>query len=125
MSGEKTEKPTAQRKRQARREGTVARTPEVGAWASMLAATIVVPAALRSAMGQAQRLLQEWPAVIAHPDPKVALHMVRDATMSAAIAVAPVCLTIMIIGVASAAAQGGVFPAVKLVMPKFSRLNPM
>src|SRR5436190_13912020 len=103
MSGEKTEKPTAQRKRQARREGTIARTPELGAWAAMLAATIVVPAALRSAMSQAQRLMAQWPAVIAHPDPKVAMHMVRDAVTSAALAVAPVCLTIMVIGVAAAA----------------------
>jgi flagellar biosynthetic protein FlhB len=125
VSGEKTEKPTAQRKKQARREGTVARTPELGTWAGILAATIVVPMALRSALAQAQHLLEQLPAVIAHPDPKVALHLVREGTMSAATAVAPVCLTIMVVGVASAAAQGGVYPAMKVIMPKFSKLNPM
>ena len=41
MSGEKTEKPTAQRKKQARRDGTIARTPDLGAWAGMLAASFV------------------------------------------------------------------------------------
>jgi flagellar biosynthesis protein FlhB len=121
MSGEKTEKPTAQRKKQARKEGTIARTPELGAWAGMLAASVVLPTALRTMMSRAQDLLGKLPSVIAQPDPTVALHMLRDAAMGAAAALAPLCLTIMVVGIASSAAQGGLRPTPKLVMPKFDR----
>ena len=48
MSGEKTEKPTAKRLKEARREGQVARTPDLGAWLAMLAATYLVPRAAGS-----------------------------------------------------------------------------
>jgi len=125
MSGEKTEKPTAQRKKQARREGTIARTPDLGAWAGMLAASVVVPTALRTALSSAQGLLEKLPGVIAHPDPATDLHLLREAGMAAATAIAPVAVTILLVGVASAAAQGGIHPATKLLIPKFSRLNPM
>ncbi len=36
MSGEKTEKPTAKRRKEARKEGQVARTQELGGWATVL-----------------------------------------------------------------------------------------
>jgi len=124
VSGEKTEKPTAQRKKQARREGTIARTPDLGAWAGMLAASFVVQAALRTAMSRAPGLLEKPPGVIAHPDTHDALRLLKEGAMGAAAAIAPVALTIMFIGLASAAAQGGIYPATKLLVPKFSRLNP-
>src|SRR5919199_52602 len=82
MSGEKTEKPTEQRKKKARAEGQVARTPDLGAWAGMLAASFLVPMALLS-------------------------------------------VGLLVIGVAAAAAQGGIRIAPKLFIPKFSRLNPL
>ena len=125
MSGEKTEKPTAQRKKQARQEGTVARTPDLGAWAGLLAASVVLPMTMRSAMARAHSLLEKLPAVIARPDPADALHLLREAAFGAATAVAPLCLTIMLVGVVAAAAQGGLRPATKLLVPKFSRLNPL
>ena len=125
MSGEKTEKPTAQRKKQARREGTIARTPDLGAWAGMLAASIVVPIGLRSGIDRAKGMLEQVPAVIAHPDPRLALHLLREGVLGAAMASAPICATVLVVGLAAAAAQGGIYPATKLLMPKFSRLNPL
>ena len=125
MSGEKTEKPTQQRKKQARKEGTVARTPDLGAWAGLLAASIVVPNALRSMMTLAQHLLKKLPAIIARPEPADALHLLREAALGAAAALAPVCITIMLVGIVAAAAQGGIHPAAKLLVPKFDRLNPL
>ena len=37
MSGEKTEKPTAKKRKESRKEGQVARTQELGGWASRAA----------------------------------------------------------------------------------------
>jgi flagellar biosynthesis protein FlhB len=124
LSGEKTEKPTAQRKKQARREGTIARTPELGAWAAIMAASFVVPMGIKTALTRAKALLEQLPGVIAHPDPHDALRLLKEGAMGAAAAIAPIVLTIMFVGLVSAAAQGGVYPAIKLLVPKFSRLNP-
>lgn len=125
MSGEKTEKPTQQRKKQARREGQIARTPDLGAWGGMLAASFLVPMALRSAMDKATHLLRDATAMIADPDPQRALELLQRGLMAAATAVAPLCLGLLVLGVAAAAAQGGLHVSTKLFIPKFSRLNPL
>src|SRR2546430_16600482 len=96
MSGEKTEKPTAQRKKQARREGTIARTPDLGAWAGMLAASIVVPIGLRSGIDRAKGMLEQVPAVIAPPDPRLAPHPPREGGLGAAAASAPVFAPLLV-----------------------------
>lgn len=46
MSGEKTEKPTAKKRRESRREGQVARTPELGTWFALCVLTWAGPAYL-------------------------------------------------------------------------------
>jgi flagellar biosynthetic protein FlhB len=126
MSGEKTEKPTPQKKKEARKEGrATARTPDLGAWAGMFAATIVVPMAMRSALDRAAVLLHKLPAVIAQPDPNTALHLLKEGAIAGATAAAPVCGGLLAIGLVAAAAQGGMRPTMKLLVPKFNRLNPM
>jgi flagellar biosynthesis protein FlhB len=125
VSGEKTEKPTAQRKKEARKEGrATARTPELGAWAGMFVASIVVPTALRTALEHATALLNELPAVIAQPDPHAALAIFKEGGIAVALAAGPVCGSLMLVGLVAAAAQGGVRPTMKVLMPKFNRLNP-
>ena len=83
MSGDKTEKPTQQRKKQARKEGTVARTPDLGAWAGLLAASIVVPNALRSMMTLAQHLLKKLPGIGAKSAQRLAFHILRSSSEDA------------------------------------------
>jgi flagellar biosynthetic protein FlhB len=90
----------------------------------MLVASFVIPTGLRAGVAKARGILEQLPAVIAQPDVHVALRILRDALIGAAAAVGPACLWIMVVGLASSAAQGGVYPATKLLMPKFSRLNP-
>ena len=46
VSGEKTEKPTARRRKESRKEGQVPRTQELGGWASLLAVGIALPTLL-------------------------------------------------------------------------------
>ena len=47
MSGEKTEKPTAKRRKESRKEGQVARTQELGGWASVLVFGLAMPVLLK------------------------------------------------------------------------------
>jgi flagellar biosynthetic protein FlhB len=126
MSGDKTEKPTPQKKKQARKEGrATARTPDLGAWAGMFVASMVVPMALRSALERAADILHHLPDVIARPDPNTALHLLREGALAGATAAAPVCGGLMAVGLVAAVAQGGMRPTMTLLVPKFNRLNPM
>jgi flagellar biosynthetic protein FlhB len=125
VSGEKTEKPTAQRKKKAIQEGQVAKTPDLGAWAGMLAASFLVPMALRSTVERTSELLRTATKFTADPDPAEALEMLRDALIGAATSVAPLAFGMLAIGVAATGAQGGIHFSSKLLMPKFSRLNPL
>ncbi len=124
MSGDKTEQPTAQKLKKAKAEGQIGRSQDVGAWFGMLAASFVLPRTLSSAMDHARELMAKVPDVVANPDPAMALDILKDGMMSAAWAVLPLALTMMVVGVASAGAQGGIRVATKLFVPKFKRLNP-
>src|SRR3954466_13921539 len=125
MAGEKTEQPTQQKLKKAKQEGHIGRSQDVGAWFGMLAASIMLPRTLSSAMDHARELMAKVPDVIADPDPSVALGILKDGMMSAAWAVLPLALTMMAVGIAAAGAQGGIRVATKLFIPKFSRLNPL
>jgi flagellar biosynthetic protein FlhB len=124
MSGEKTEKPTPQKKKKARQEGQIGRSADVGAWAGMMAASFLLPMTVSAAGGRARELLQRVPKVIGDPDPAAALLALSDGLRGAALAVAPLACSLMLLGIIAAAGQGGIHIATKTLMPKFSRLNP-
>jgi flagellar biosynthetic protein FlhB len=125
MSGEKTEQPTQQKLKKAKKEGQIGRSQDVGAWFGMLAASIMLPRTLKSAMAHAQALTGKIPDIIANPDPALAMGILKDGLMGAAMAVLPLSMTMMAVGVAAAGAQGGIRVATKLFVPKFNRLNPL
>jgi flagellar biosynthetic protein FlhB len=125
MAGEKTEQPTQQKLKKAKQEGQIGRSQDVGAWFGMLAASIMLPRTMSSAMEHARELMAKVPTVIANPDPAVALSILKNGLMSASWAVLPLALTLMAVGIAAAGAQGGIRVATKLFIPKFSRLNPL
>ncbi|GIF24231.1 flagellar biosynthetic protein FlhB [Actinoplanes tereljensis] len=125
MSGEKTEQPTPQKLKKAKREGQIGRTQDIGAWFGMLAASIMLPRTLGTAMDHAEELVSRIPEVIDRPEPALALIMLKDAGFGIAWAVLPLSLTLMLVGIVSAGAQGGIRIATKLFIPKFNRLNPL
>lgn len=124
-NSDRTEKPTPKRLREARREGRLPRSPEVGSYLALLAATWLLPMTVRSMTSHAQALFADIGQVISHPDTADAFVLMRRTMLDAAVVVAPLALTLLAVGVASSAAQGGVHLATKALRPKFSRLNPM
>ncbi|GGK82882.1 EscU/YscU/HrcU family type III secretion system export apparatus switch protein [Mangrovihabitans endophyticus] len=124
MAGEKTEQPTPQRLKKAKREGEIGRSQDVGAWFGMLAASIILPHSMSSAMDNAHAVMDKVPDVIVDPDPAVTLTILKDGLIGAAWAVLPLALTMMVVGIAAAGAQGGIRVAPKLFVPKFKKLNP-
>jgi flagellar biosynthetic protein FlhB len=125
VSGEKTEKPTPKRLKEARREGRIARSPDVGAWGGILVASMIIPMAARHLFSVGTDLLAQVRGIIAEPDPAAMLALLRQALLAVALATAPLAGTLMVIGVAASIAQGGLHPATKMLKPKLSRLNPL
>jgi flagellar biosynthesis protein FlhB len=76
-------------------------------------------------MRAARDLLSGVAAVIERPDPAAVLALARRGLLDGALAVAPLAGGLMLVGIIAAAAQGGLRPAVSMLKPKFSRLNPL
>jgi flagellar biosynthetic protein FlhB len=124
VSGEKTEKPTEQRKKKARQEGTVARTPDLGSWSAVLVASVAVPMVAKNVMRHSEETYAKAVALVANPDPNQAAALFKSALTGGATAVAPLVVGLFVVAILAAAAQGGLRPATKLFKPDFKRLNP-
>jgi flagellar biosynthetic protein FlhB len=125
MSGEKTEQPTPQKLKQARKEGQIGRSQDIGAWAGMMAASFLVPWTMESAVERARGLLERAPALIENPQLGALPPLLKDVLFAVGLAALPLAVAMLVIGVAAAAGQGGIHVATKLFIPKFSRLNPL
>jgi flagellar biosynthetic protein FlhB len=62
--GEKTEKPTPQRLKKARKEGQIPRTPELGTWAGVAAASVLMPMLLKNTFTAVQQLFVQVGAIV-------------------------------------------------------------
>ncbi|HET8716281.1 MAG TPA: EscU/YscU/HrcU family type III secretion system export apparatus switch protein [Nocardioidaceae bacterium] len=122
---EKTEKPTPKKLKESRKEGRVARTPELGAWGAMLALAVVLNWLAGKAIESVRELLTRTLGTIASPDRHDATRLLHDGGVLALLMMVALGACILLIGVAAALAQGGFFVATKALKPKWSRLNPI
>jgi flagellar biosynthetic protein FlhB len=122
-SAERTEKPTPKRLREAREKGQVARTPDLAAWAALLATTVLLELTVRRGAQAMRDVLDQMGAVVGRPDQAVALRFAADAMWKAAGVVAPMLAGMLVIGVAANVAQVGFRPTAKKLAPDFKRLN--
>jgi flagellar biosynthesis protein FlhB len=123
--GERTEQATPKRKKEARKKGQIGNTPELGSWFGLLAASFLIPHVARSMMGTARICLVQVGAVIRDPQVGTATAAAHQAFRSAFTDVLPLALLFAMIGVLSAAGQGGLYFAAGALKPKFNRLNPL
>ena len=125
MSDEKTEKPTAKRRKESRKQGQVPRTQELGAWSAMLLAGLAMPAMLAHELGELRRILQTSLRSIENPTVPVAFALLRDGAAHAFLTLVVLGTGVLVVGVAGALAQGGFYLATKSVKPSFAKLNPI
>ena len=125
MAEEKTEAPTAKKKKDARKQGQVPRTQELGAWLTLVAFGLLIDVgagreltSLRDLMARAFRTAED-------PDPAKAIAALGSGLTHAFLVIVVLSSTVMLIGVAAALAQGGFYIASKSVKPTFSKLNPI
>ncbi len=123
--GEKTEKPTAKRRKEARKEGQVPRTQELGAWTTMLLLAMVMPTLVGKEVTRLRELMVECFTIDEHTSTAKALSLLGQAGTHIVITLVVLGAGVMVIGVCGALAQGGFFLATKSVKPSFAKLNPI
>ncbi|SFL22669.1 EscU/YscU/HrcU family type III secretion system export apparatus switch protein [Geodermatophilus ruber] len=122
--GEKTEKPTPQRLKKARKEGQIPRTQELGTWAGAAVASFLLPMLVGNAFDGVGRLFVQVGAVATHPETSQLSALFGQALTTFLTVLLPMALALMVVGTAAAAAQGGVAVSGKPMKPTLKKLNP-
>ncbi len=133
FEGEKTEEPTAKKKREARSEGQVAKSAEISTAFLFLAAfsvirifAIYMVTRLESLILQCMNLIQYYMVYVTESpsddlNQKYFIYFAQQVLML----LMPVMLTIMAVGILVNIVQVGWKPTTKVLKPKFSKLNPL
>ena len=111
MTGEKTEKPTERKRKESRKEGQVARTQELGGWASLLIVGAAAPMLLSRELGALKDLMVTCLTLGDDATPARALALLGQGGQHILYALVILGCAIMLIGVSSALAQGGFYLA--------------
>jgi flagellar biosynthesis protein FlhB len=118
----KTEKPTARRLREARKDGQFPRTQDPATWLGIAAGTALVPHAIGVLTDEVTAMLARLPEVAADPTPARALAAVAGLPAAVLTSAAPVALAAAAGAVLAMAAQG-VHVTTKTLRFKPSRLS--
>ena len=122
---DKTEKPTAKKRRDARKEGQIPRTPDLGGWLSVLVLGLVIGPLLGRQVSAWHELIVASLRAAERPSVPLALHLLGNGARQAFVSILVISGIVMIVGVASAVAQGGLVVSPKLVKPSLKKLNPI
>jgi flagellar biosynthetic protein FlhB len=125
VSGEKTEKPTEKRRKESRKEGQVPRTQELGGWASLLVVGVALPMLLTRELHALRDLMVSCLTLGEDATPGRALGLMGRGGQHILMTLVLLGCGVMVVGVASAVAQGGFFLATKSLKPKLSKLDPI
>src|SRR3954466_8925224 len=122
--GEKTEKPTPQRLKKARKEGQIPRTQELGTWLGAAAASVLLPMLVGHAFDAVRELFVQVGVIANDPEPAALSVLLGQALMTFLTTMLPMALAMMLIGTLASAAQGGVTFATKGMKPTLKKINP-
>jgi len=122
--GEKTEKPTPQRLKKARKEGQIPRTQELATWLGAAAASVLLPMLVGNAFDSVRQLFVQVGAIANDPEPAAVSQLLGQALSVFMTTLLPMALSMMLIGTLASAAQGGVTFATKGMKPTLKKFNP-
>lgn len=121
---EKTEKPTPKRKKQARKDGQVPRTPELGGWLGLLVVALAMGPLLDRELGALRTMILTHLQAAERPSLSLALSLLGDAFAHVMITLVVLGSMVLVVGVVSALAQGGFYLSPKLAKPDVKKLDP-
>ncbi|WP_029430803.1 flagellar biosynthesis protein FlhB [Blastococcus sp. URHD0036] len=122
--GEKTEKPTPKKLKDARKDGQIPRTQELGTWAGIAAASVLMPMLAGNAYEAVGELFVQVGAVADDPVPERVTAMLGQALTAFLTTLMPTAVGLMVVGLVASAAQGGVTVSAKGIKPTLKKLNP-
>ena len=122
--GEKTEKPTPKKLKEARKEGQIPRTQELGTWAGVAAASALLPMLVGNAFESVGELFVQIGVVARRPEEAALSALLGQALTAFLETVLPLALCLMLVGFIASAAQGGVTVSAKGMKPTLKKLNP-
>lgn len=122
---EKTEAPTPKKLKDSRKEGTVARTADFGAWAGILSASLLVPGIAQGMVERGAELVSVLVEVIETPEPALAFRALRTGALDIVVLAGPLSLMLLLICLGLGASQGGVHLASKRLKPDPKHWNPV
>lgn len=121
---DRTEKPTPKRRQKARRDGTVARSPEVSAWVGLFVVTLALPAIFRLAAARIESVMSLALVTAAHPSPAGAVRVLEAGLRAVLVAIALPALIGVALALVLGVAQVGLHWSPAALRPRLSRLNP-
>ncbi len=122
---DKTEKPTPRRLKEARKEGQVARTQELGQWGSTLVVALAMPLLVKHEAEALTEIFQDSLRSIEDPSLDVAFELLSRAAGHILLVLVVLGSAVMILGVAATLAQGGFYLATKQAKPDLKKLDPI
>lgn len=121
---ERTEKPTAKRRREARKRGQVVRSTEIAGWAGLMAVSFVLPALFGRAAQQVLGLQARSLDLAGHPSAGGAVGLLGAGLRLVLQAGLVVGTLVALIGVVANVAQVGLHLSPEALRPKLNRLSP-
>lgn len=125
MSEEKTEQPTARKRKESRKEGQVPRTQELGGWAALLVVGLLLPVLLQHELGALTELMRACFSPHGDVDVEDALLLLGRGATHVLLSLVVLGSAVMLLGVAAALAQGGFYLATKSMKPSWKKLDPV
>jgi flagellar biosynthesis protein FlhB len=127
MAGDKTEKATPKKRREARQKGQVARSTDLQGAVVLLAGIIVLGSAGPAMVQRMADVMRAGIAQMSSPDvvsKKGIGLLLSNAGEAALLAVAPIALACVVAGVATSVGMVGLKPSAKALRPDAKRMNP-
>ena len=125
MSGgeDKTEKPTAKKLKDARKQGQVAKSADLGSWLGIGAAAMVVPMTIATGRDRAVAMFDGLDDVARDPEPALMLQALVQGGAAIAPVLAPLAAVTVVVAIAASVGQGGFHLATKAAKPSAKNFN--
>jgi flagellar biosynthetic protein FlhB len=121
---QKTEKPTAKRKKENRKKGIVARSQTLVPWIAVLISTFVVPPMIGNVMTHLETGLRQFGDVAANPTLGQLGDSVLGAAWSASLAFLPMLALVSLVALVGSLAQVGFILTLGPITPKWEKISP-
>jgi flagellar biosynthetic protein FlhB len=123
-SGQRTEKPTPKRRREARRKGQIPRSADLVGWLALLIASYVVPTVLRLLRAEFADYFVGVLEAVSAGQPDLALQRPEGLIRGVALVFVPFLCVLALVTAAGLAIQGGVTLTSEPLRPKLERISP-